>query len=141
MKNTLREASMYYRKGKGVHASSLLKSFKVLSLLRPPVSPTCSEPLKKEGFSPHQTYPRLPEKLSQPSSLSWKFMLVYGGPSVPWGSPQELWIVPRATKAWQNLGFELCIPVISTGSLGEMWLHPFLIKSLFLPIYLSFSLL
>lgn len=39
-----------------------------------------------------------------------------GGPSVPWGSPQELCsdatsrIAPWAAKAWQNLGFELNIP-------------------------------
>lgn len=100
MKNTLRETSMYYRKGKGVHASSLLKSFKVPSLLRPPVSPSCSKPLKKE-ISAHT---RLPEKLSEPSSLSWKFILVDGRPSVPWGYPKELWSNPGLLPGLLKLG-------------------------------------
>lgn len=134
MKNTLREASMYYRKGKGVHASSLLKSFKVPSLLRPPVSPTCSKPLKKESSA----HPRLPEKLSQPSSLSWKFILSLG--AVPRSSALMLHpgLLPGLLKLGKILGLS---SIFHAGSRGEMWLHLLSIKSVFLLIYLSFSLL
>lgn len=99
MKNTLRETSMYYRKGKGVHASSLLKSFQVPSLLRPPVSP--SQKRRRFQPTPDSSLKSCPSHpLSPGSLLCMEALLSHGAVLRSSALMPHPGLLPGLAKSW-----------------------------------------